>query len=248
MTSAVVAVKTAITLNEEFTYENAEHFFWTDSKVVLEYIANEIKHFHLSVANRVGFIHSSSNKSQWNYVPGSPNVADIASRGSSATELKESMWFVGSKFLWLHQVPVFEASFSTITESDPEVKKINSLATTASRNFELERFEHCSSWQWLKKGVALCLLFKKWLKSRVSNQPFSRSRMVTRQRKRSLYDSVSSTDMQEAELEILKQVQSNVFSRELSRLRESAVIALFKFDCFIDGNGLICVGGGLPKA
>ena len=109
---------------------------------------------------------------------------------------------------------------STITKTDPEVKKVNSLATTASRNFELERFEHCSSWQRLKKAVALCLLFKKWLKSKVSKQPFSGSRMVTRQRKQSLYDSVSSTDMQEAELEILKQVQSNVFSRELSRLRE----------------------------
>ena len=84
LTSAVVAVKAAITLNEEFTYENTEHFFWTDSKVVLGYIANETKCFHLFVANRVGFIHSNSDKGQWNYVPGSQNVADIASRGSSA--------------------------------------------------------------------------------------------------------------------------------------------------------------------
>ena len=96
MTSAVVAVKAAITLNEEFTYENAAHFFLTDSKVVLGYIANETKRFHLFVANRLGFIHSNSDKDQWNYVPGLQNVADIASRGSSAKELKESRWFVGS--------------------------------------------------------------------------------------------------------------------------------------------------------
>ena len=50
--------------------------------------------------------------------------------GSSAKELKESRWFVGPKFLWTYQVPVFETSFSTITETDPEVKKVNSLATT----------------------------------------------------------------------------------------------------------------------
>ena len=177
-------------------------FFWTDSKVVLGYIANETKRFHLFVANCVGFIHSNSDKGQWNYVPGSQNVSDIASRGSSAKELKESRWFVGSKFLWTYQVPVFKTSSSTITETDPEVKMVNSLATTASRNFELERFEHCSSWQRLKKAAALCLLFKKWLKSKVLKQPFSGSRMVTRQKKQSLYDSVSSTDMQEAELEI----------------------------------------------
>ena len=175
-------------------------FCWTDSKVVLGYIVNETKRFHLFVANRVGFIHSNSDNGQWNYVPGSQNVADIASRGSSAKELKESRWFVGSKFLWTYQVPVFETSSSTITETDPEVKKVNSLATTASRNFKLERFEHCLSSQRLKKAVALCLLFKKWLKSRVSKQLFSRSGMVTRQRKQSLYNSVSSTDMQEAEI------------------------------------------------
>ena len=178
-------------------------------------------------------------------------MADIALRGSSAKELKESRWFVGPKFLWTYQVPIFETSSFTITETDPEVKKVNSLATTASRNFELERFEHCSSCQRLKKAVALCLLFKKWLKSKVSKQPFSRSRMVTRQRKQSLYVSVSSTDMQETESEILKQVQSNVFSREFSHLREGAVISsgpLFKLDCFIDGNGLILVGGRLFKA
>ena len=57
--------------------------------------------------------------------------------------------------------------------------------------------------------------------------------------------------MQNAELEILKQVQSNVFSHERSRLREDAVISsgsLFKLDYFIDGNGLIRVGGRLSKA
>ena len=39
-------------------------FFWTDSKVVLGYIVNETKRFHLFVANRVGFIHSNSDKGQ----------------------------------------------------------------------------------------------------------------------------------------------------------------------------------------
>ena len=56
------SVKAAITQNEEFTYEKAEHFVWTDRKVVLGYIANETKRFHLFVANRVGFIHSSSDQ------------------------------------------------------------------------------------------------------------------------------------------------------------------------------------------
>ena len=63
-------------------------FFWTDSKVVLGYIANKTKLFHLLVANRVGFIHSRSDKGKWIYVPGSQNLAYIASIGSSAKHLQ----------------------------------------------------------------------------------------------------------------------------------------------------------------
>ena len=53
-----------------------------------------------------------------------------------------------------------------------------------------------------------------------------------------MYDSVSSTGVQEVELEILKQVQSNVVSHEFGYLREDTVISsglFFKLDCFIDG-------------
>ena len=65
-------------------------FFWTDSKVVLRYIANETKRFYLFVVSHVDCNHFNSVKGQWNYVPGSRNVAHIASRVSSAKELNES--------------------------------------------------------------------------------------------------------------------------------------------------------------
>ncbi len=254
LTSAVVAVKAALTLSQEFTYKKAEHFFWTDSKVVLGYIANETKRFHLFVANRVGYIHANTDRNQWNYVPGSQNVADIASRGSTAKELKESRWFAGPEFLWSSQLSVFQTSDPTICESDAEVKKAKVLATSSTKKFELDRFVHCSSWQRLKKAVALCLLLKKWLKSKVSNQPFPTPQMVTRQNKLSLYETVSTNDLREAELEILKHVQSNAFAGELSRLREgssdtvSSSSPLFKLNCFVDTDGLVRVGGRLAKA
>ena len=69
--SAIVAVKEAITLNEEFTYENAEFFFGQAARLFIWCIVNERKRFYLFIANRVGFIHSNSDKGQWNYVPGS---------------------------------------------------------------------------------------------------------------------------------------------------------------------------------
>lgn len=56
-------------------------FFWTDSKVVLGYINNEARRFHMFVANRVQRIHLSTVPQQWRYVPTKDNPADHVSRG-----------------------------------------------------------------------------------------------------------------------------------------------------------------------
>jgi len=52
LTAAVVSVKTSEQLQRELEYEEVRDVFWTDSKVVLGYIANETR-FHIFVANRV---------------------------------------------------------------------------------------------------------------------------------------------------------------------------------------------------
>ena len=56
LTAAVVAVKWAQTLQFEFRYNEVQHFFISDSKVVLGYVANRSLRFFVFVANRVNFI------------------------------------------------------------------------------------------------------------------------------------------------------------------------------------------------
>lgn len=51
LTAAVVSVKTSPSLQLELDYEGVEEVFWTDSKVVLGYIANETRRFHIFVGN-----------------------------------------------------------------------------------------------------------------------------------------------------------------------------------------------------
>ena len=53
LTAAVVSVKVHSLLRKEFEFENALLYFWTDSSVVLGYIMNDARRFHVFVGNRV---------------------------------------------------------------------------------------------------------------------------------------------------------------------------------------------------
>ena len=53
LTAAVCSVRISQQIHRELEYRIDEDFYWTDSKVVLGYLNNESKRFHVYVANRV---------------------------------------------------------------------------------------------------------------------------------------------------------------------------------------------------
>lgn len=235
--AAVVAVKMAQTLESELQYENAKHFFYSDSKVVLGYLSNRSSRFHVFVANRVSLIHSHTDVKQWFYVPGTSNVADLASRGCFPIELAQSNWFRGPEALHLEAVPNTEEQFNVL-EDDCELKaNSNVLSVDIQEEFDL-RFDHISSWKRLKKVVALILI---WKDRAIGNLP----------RSGSICDSVLASTLHEAECKIISCVQRVKFKDELSALKSSQVVSssspLRKLDCFIESN-LIKVGGRLRKS
>nr|XP_054759571.1 uncharacterized protein LOC129265622 [Lytechinus pictus] len=90
LTAATVSAKMSTFLRKELTVAKPQEFFWTDSQVVLGYIRNEARRFHVFVANRVQQIHDETNPKRWFYVNTEDNTADEASRGMTAKELVES--------------------------------------------------------------------------------------------------------------------------------------------------------------
>lgn len=100
LSAAVVAVRTGDMLKRELEVELSQETYWTDSKVVLGYIANEARRFHVFVANRVEHIKQSTESAQWRYVTSEDNPADHASRGLTAEQLIDSNWFKGPDLLW----------------------------------------------------------------------------------------------------------------------------------------------------
>ena len=122
--AAVLATRLAKTLREELTYKFSDVIFWSDSQVVLQFVANESRMFQTFVANRVSEIRDSTVPSQWRHVPGTQNPADICSRGRTASQLKGSaLWWNGPEFLthdrgeWPCQKP------PSLTFDQPELKK-----------------------------------------------------------------------------------------------------------------------------
>ncbi|XP_047502961.1 uncharacterized protein LOC125048341 [Penaeus chinensis] len=160
LTAAVVAVRISSMLKRELGYQELKEFFWTDSKVVLGYISNEAKRFHVFVANRVQHIKDHSSMEQWKFIESAQNPADATSLGFYVKQLIEhSLWWNGPNFLWEPDYNANPAFVNVnVQENDPEVKKISSYKTQTKESTSiLPRLAYFSDWHRAKKAVALCL-------------------------------------------------------------------------------------------
>ena len=70
------------------------------------------------VANRISEIQLQSTGITWNHVPYKQNLADIVSRGSSAKDLTQTMWFKGPAFLYLEKSTWSNHSLSIGVDED----------------------------------------------------------------------------------------------------------------------------------
>ena len=98
--AVALSIKQDQVLRGELRLNQVASYFWTDSTVVLRYIRNESRAFKTFVANRVALIRGNSDVSQWRFVTGSVNPADMITREVTASELlKCSSCLRGPQFL-----------------------------------------------------------------------------------------------------------------------------------------------------
>ncbi|XP_038150062.1 uncharacterized protein LOC119789301 [Cyprinodon tularosa] len=232
LAAAVVSATASNTLKEELGLTDVVEYFWTDSKVVLGYIHNEARRFHTFVANRIQKIQLSSSPQQWRYVSTKDNPADIASRGSSASEILISSWFSGPQFLQEKEIPPATNVCTEIQIGDPEVKRIQILRTQKQEQLSLsDRLSKFSSWSKAIQAVARLI-------RRVKNDKSTNHSTVQEQ--------------EHAQRIIIRDLQRQVYPEEIKLLSKVAQLPsqskLFKMDVFLDQDGLLRVGGRLKNA
>ena len=237
LTAAVVSVKTSAQLQQELDYEGVEEVFWTDSKVLLGYIANETRRFHIFVGNRVQQIQEHSSPDQWLYVDTKSNPAGHASRGLNPQGLQKSSWLTGPAFLWKDKScwPVNETNeIFSLSEGDPEVKSKVALVTSTDTFFAslANRLKYFSDYHRAKKAVALCLLYIQKLKERVKCrkptcleepspkiiQTRSTSQAASTKKVTFQPQLITVATMQQAEMIMIRAVQAIHFNEEIKVL------------------------------
>lgn len=231
-----------------------QEVFWTDSKVVLGYINNDSKRFHVYVANRVQQIRDQTSVSQWKYVKTEDNPADYASRGQSVEELiSNDKWWNGPDFLWQHfEITNDSSEHHELEADDPEVKCVASCATQTHEPFNvLERLNCFSDWFRVKRAIAVCLRLQRMYKKDANGTRKGESLKST---------PLTVKELKEAENEIIRQAQASAFHDEIKILknarnhksspqtnRRGTIVKktskLYKLDPFIDEDGIVRVGG-----
>ena len=274
LAAATVSVKMTDVLRDELNYEGLEEYYWTDSKVVLGYISNESKRFHVYVANRVQMIQDLSSPSQWRYVNSVENPADEGSRGMTAKQFVErSKWLEGPEFLKDSEEPwqTREVVESKVDATDPEVKVNVNANVVTEKNDILSRLDRFSSLHTAKVAVAICLKYKKNLKEKTltrKDEAINGTLVKKGVERVSASSLISVEELQKAEMEIIKVVQSNAFPSEIKILKDiqadsslsdrhsdkkkkaalKKTSALHTLDPFVDSDGILRVGGRIRRA
>ena len=240
LTAALLSVKMSKLLKSAFTYTIDEEYFYTDSTIVISYINNDAKRFHIYVSNRVQQIKEHSSSSQWHHVNSVDNPADHASRGMSIDALKKSNWFEGPAFLWnLH---IQQEKIETIIQNDdPEVKAhVMHADTNTETSIDLTMLNRFSTWNKAIKVVMLCLKFY--------------SNILQKKMKRDI-DDTSCNDVvhyERAKHRIIKSLQQQVYAAEISILKNHKELPsgnrLASLDPFVDAQNMLRIGGRIRQA
>lgn len=208
-------------------------FLWTDSTIVLAWIASPANRWKTFVANRVAQIQENSSVGDWRHVSSSDNPADLISRGTQPADLAQlALWWHGPH--WLRQ-PSSDWPTDVPSREDvnmPEEKKtaVTALAMQDQRDDLLHRFSNLAK---LTRVMAYC-----WRFYQNANRPSEK-----------LLGPLSTTELQRALTSCIKLVQGSAYTQEIRELASNKQVpvksSLRDLHAFVDKAGVLRVGGRL---
>ena len=252
LSSAALAVKVKQVVVSELDMSFDRVRFWTDSMIVLSSIRNRTTRFKTFVANRLSFIHSASEGSDWGYVPSRCNPADIGSRGADPNGLR--LWLDGPGFLFQEEEnwPLEPVAGEKMPECEVKGSQVCQTNVTLAQESPSEALvTHYSCFKRLKKAVAWYHRLADVIRSGDFRRFCLARRRGLRPRKVEWRTELEVSDLDRAERAVLRHVQADL-GLPTSRLadgpavvKKSSQLASLKP---LMRDGLLVVGGRLETS
>ena len=240
--AAVLSVRLHCLVKQELTVTVKRTIVWSDSKTLLQYIANESRRFHTFVVNRVSEIHDTTDPTQWRHVPGHWNPADDCTRGLRAADLdKRCRWLNGPAFLSESEEHWPQDTFiGPLRENDDEEVKNTKWSGHASVTDPRAYFpdpEKFSSWTRFRRVLAWICRFVQNCKRKAGDR---------------ILLSLTAAEICNAELIAVRKSQRDSFSLDFEALKANKRLPvksrLSALRPYIDEAECLRVGGRLRKA
>ncbi|KAL4096396.1 hypothetical protein QTP88_021358 [Uroleucon formosanum] len=215
----------------------SKKYYWSDSKVVLAWIASESSRWKTFVGHRVGEIQELTVMSEWNHVSTKDNPADLVSRGCEPTQIPNNqLWWKGPEWLSKGIVnwPKVDAQWSSEMGEIPEER--NTTISVVTIEYDTSILNRYSS---LNKLLRVTSYYCRFINNAGSG-------------KVKITGPLQADEINNATNCIIKLVQYNSWSEEITALSSARQISpkskLYQLKPFLDENKLIRVGGRLKNA
>lgn len=212
--------------------------YWTDSSIVLCWLAGEPSRWTTFVANRTAEIQTLTKGHSWHHVLSEDNPADLVSRGVDCNSLRNSsFWWTGPDWL-SDSTDLWPQVDETSMDNIPEQRAIVVQGFLANTNAFCELlFSRFSSYNRLLRTVGYCLRFIK------------NCRIAREERTIGI---LTVDELNSAEKISMILVQSQAFHAEVISLRNGKPISqsscIMSLNPFLDTEGILRVGGRLGNA
>ena len=232
-----LAVRLAETICEQLDLSMRDVKCLSDSTTALWWIYGEPRNFSPFVANRVAEVLTESDPTQWHHVCTKLNVADLATRGASASNIQaESPWIQGPEFFKSDESewPIDDVLMSAPPVAEAELKR-KVLRVEQASVPPLVDLTAYSTWIKLLHVTAWILRFCYNLRN-------------IEQRKSG---ALTVEELKGAELYWIKWVQKNRFAAEVESLSKGRPVPRTSRVVSLDPqlvDGILCVGGRIDQA
>ncbi|XP_058837137.1 uncharacterized protein LOC131693385 [Topomyia yanbarensis] len=204
---------------------------WSDSQVVLAWLAKNPDHLEVFVRNRISEITATGMKFKWKYVHTLDNPADVVSRGQTADGLENNdLWWNGPLFLRNEEYQVVDPE--PLSDDDvPELRR-STIVSTTMKSEPLPIFQKFESFRKLQRILAFVLRFCWNAKEKVK-------------KKRIIQRFPTVFEMRHSLKVIVRVVQLQHFGKEAAIIESGEYCKRFSMlNPFMD-DGMIRVGGRL---